>query len=157
MVVSNTEITAVSPPVGSTGTFYIQVVTLGGKSTATTADFVYSALPPLIINITPASGGPSSSPAVTEIAISGENFLIGSTTVSFYPISDWNQSTQQWSSNNGRVDASVSVTSPTALTVTLPTGANGLVKGTTYYPEISANGLDSQPYNEPADQFDYTG
>jgi hypothetical protein len=53
------------------------------------------------------------------------------------------------------------VTSSTALTATLPTGSNGLVKGTAYYiivaTTVSGTQYCSQPYNQPADVFTYTG
>ena len=133
-----------------------EVVTVGGATTNTNDYFQYSALPPLIISMSPTSGGPSSNPAVGQTTITGKNFLTGSgnTTVSFYPVSDWNGTTDTMSGSG--LSASVSVTSPTALTVTLP---NGMTKNTVYYPYISlpAYSLSSQPYNEQADQFTYTG
>jgi hypothetical protein len=157
-VVSNTEITAVTPAVGSTGTFDIEVLTVGGTSPmgSPPASFSYTALPPLIVSLSPSSGGPSTH--VTSITLTGENYLtaVGETTVAFYPAANWN-GTQFAPTTN--VPASISVTSPTAMTVTIP---SGLTKGTTYYPYITisppgSSTLNSQPYNEQADQFTYTG
>ena len=76
-VVSSTEITAVTPAVGSIGSFYVQVVTVGGPSTTTAATFTYSALPPLIVSMSPLSGGPSTKPTpVSSISITGKNFSL---------------------------------------------------------------------------------
>ena len=150
-LVSGTQITATSPAVVSTGPWYVQVVTIGGSTpkNGTSVKYSYSALPPLIINLSPHGGGPSSNPKVATITISGKNFLAGGTTVTFYP---WNGTAL----GTPGTAASVTVTSPTSLTVTVP---SGLTAGTTYYPQItispSSGNLTSQPYNEPADLFVY--
>ena len=76
---SGTSISASSPAVTSTGNWYVQVQTVGGTST-NTGLFNYSAQVPLVISLSPSSGGPSTKPtAVTSITITGSNFLAGST------------------------------------------------------------------------------
>ena len=42
------------------------------------------------------------------------------------------------------------------MTVSLP---SGMTKNTFYYPyiQLPSYSLNSQPYNEPSDQFEYTG
>ena len=60
---------------------------------------------------------------------------------------------------NGIAAAQPSVTSPTAMTVVLPTSK--LTKGTSYFPvvttTVSGTTSSSQTYNLPTDIFTYTG
>ena len=156
---SETSMTAASPAVTSTGNWYVQVQTIGGSSTNTTDYFNYSAQVPLVIALTPQSGGPSSTPTpVTGITITGSNFLTGSTAVAFCLVSSWNAPSTCGTSISA---ATPTVTSATSLTVTLPTGTHGLVKNSTYYPivttTVGSTQYASQPYNLPADIFTYTG
>jgi hypothetical protein len=159
---SGTNISASSPAVTSIGNWYVQVQTRGGTSANVTDYFNYSAQVPLVISLSPSSGGPSTKPTpVSSITITGSNFLTGTntTTVAFCLTTSWN-------APNGPCNTSVaaaqpSVTSASTLTVTIPTGTKGLVKGSTYYPivttTVAGTGYTSQPYNLPADIFTYTG
>ena len=136
------------------------VSTIGGSSSSTNYNFNYGAQVPLVINTTPTTGGPSSKPAVSSVSITGSNFLSGATAVAFYTGSI--TSSNYCSLFSSGVSASTpNVTSPTALTATLPTGSNGLAKGTSYFVIVATtvNGTQycSQPYNQPADVFTYTG
>jgi hypothetical protein len=158
---SGTNITASSPPVTTTGTWYVQVQTSGGTSSNSTDFFNYSAQVPLVISLNPTSGGPSSRPAVSSLVITGANFLTGAnaTTVGFCLTSNWSAANNTCSNTIGA--ANPTVTSSSALTVTIPTGNNGLVRGSTYYPlvttSVGGNSYTSQAYNLPADIFTYTG
>ena len=160
VVNSGTSLTATSPAVTSTGNWYVQVATIGGSSTSTSFNFNYGAQVPLVINTTPTTGGPSSKPAVSSVSITGSNFLASATSVAFYTGSI--TSTNYCSLFSSGVAASTpNVTSPTALTATIPTGTKGLTKGTGYFIIVATtvNGTQycSQPYNQPADTFTYTG
>ena len=161
VVNSPTSLTATSPAVTSTGTFYVVVSTIGGSSTSTSFNFLYGAQVPLVINTSPTTGGPSSKPAVSSVSITGSNFLgNGATSVAFYTGAI--TSTNYCSLFSSGISASTPiVTSSTALTVTLPTGTKGLVKGTGYFvivaTTVSGTQYCSQPYNQPADTFTYTG
>jgi IPT/TIG domain len=145
-----TQLTATTPAVSSVGNWYVQVSTAGGTSTGTGFIFTYGAQQPLVIGISPSSGGPSSN--VSQITITGSNFLVGSTSVSFYLDTSGAPA-------GSAIASSVVVTSSTALTATLPT--TKLTKGSSYFPEVttSISGTDytSQTYNESADIFTYTG
>jgi len=156
---SNSSLTASSPPVTAIGNWYVQVTTIGGTGADTQAIFSYSVQVPLIISLSPSSGGPSSNPAVSQITITGSNFLVGSTAVAFclassYPAGGGTCGTTV-------AAASPSVTGPTTLTVTIPTGTHGLTKNAAYYPiittTVSGTQYASQPYVETADTFTYTG
>jgi IPT/TIG domain len=132
VVNSETSLTATSPAVTSTGTWYVVVSTIGGSSSGTGFNFLYGAQVPLVINTTPTTGGPSSKPAVSSVSITGSNFLASQTAVAFYTGSI--TSTNYCGLFSSGISASTpNVTSSTALTATLPTGSNGLVKGTAYY------------------------
>ena len=160
VVNSGTSLTATSPAVTSTGNWYVQVATIGGSSTSTSFNFNYGAQVPLVINTTPTTGGPSSKPAVSSVSITGSNFLASATSVAFDTGSI--TSTNYCSLFSSGVAASTpNVTSPTALTATIPTGTKGLTKGTGYFIIVATtvNGTQycSQPYNQPADTFTYTG
>jgi hypothetical protein len=161
VVNSPTSLTATSPAVTSTGDWYVVVSTIGGSSTSTSFNFLYGAQVPLVINTTPTTGGPSSKPAVSSVSITGSNFLgNNATSVAFYTGSI--TSTNYCSLFSSGIAASTpNVTSSTALTVTLPTGTKGLVKGTAYFiivaTTVSGTQYCSQPYNQPADTFTYTG
>lgn len=151
--------TALTPAVSASGTYYVQVESYNLYSPLTTnAEFTYNVHVPIVISLstqpasTPASGG-----AGTPLTISGANFLTGST-VGFCPTAQY---------NSGSSTCSVSLTAativppvkPTQITVTVPTMTNG-----TYYPIVTlpSGYLNSpfnasQAYNQPADTFTYTG
>lgn len=158
---SGTNVTASSPPVTTTGNWYVQVQTAGGSSTNSTDYFNYSAQVPLVISLSPTSGGPSSKPAVSSITITGANFLTGTnaTTVGFCLTSNWSAANSTCSTTIAA--ANPTVTSSSALTVTIPTGSKGLAKGSAYYPlvttTVGGNSYTSQAYDLPADIFTYTG
>ena len=153
-VTSETTLTAVTPAVTSPGNWYAQVDTLGGNSLQTSYVFNYTVQVPIIVSISPSSGGPS-----TQMTISGANFLTGST-VGFCLDTNGNYNAgcpnQQFAS--GYVAASATVTSPASITVTIPT--SGLTNGSSYYPIVTLpspyNGTPSQPYNLPEDVFTFT-
>ena len=156
-VQSNSLLTATSPAVTSATSWYVQVTTIGGTASDTQATFAYSVQVPLIISLSPSSGGPSSTG--TSLTITGSNFLTGSTAVAFCLASSYNAGAGTCGTSVSA--ATPSVTGPTSLTVTLPTGTKGLTKGAAYYPiattTVSGTQYASQPYAEPADTFTYTG
>ncbi len=161
-VVSDTSITAVTPAVTTAGYWYVQVDTIGGDSTQPpTLDFNYGVQVPIIINLSPTSGA-----AGTQINLTGDNFLTGST-VNF--CLDQNGGPQPGCLDaNGNpnptgpaISASSTVNSPTSMTVTVP--SSGLTANAQYFPVITLptiqgyNGttLSSQPYNESNDIFTF--
>ena len=87
-VQSNSLLTATSPAVTSATSWYVQVTTIGGTASDTQATFAYSVQVPLIISLSPSSGGPSSTG--TSLTITGSNFLTGSTAVAFCLASSYN-------------------------------------------------------------------
>jgi hypothetical protein len=151
-VTSGTQLTATTPPAPSVGNWYVQVSTAAGASTGTGVQFAYGAQQPLVISLSPSSGGPTS--GVSQITITGSNFLAGTaTSVQFFVNSGGAPS------GNGIAAAQPSVTSPTAMTVVLPTSKR--TKGTSYFPvvttTVSGTTSSSQTYNLPTDIFTYTG
>ena len=158
-VVSNTTITASSPVVSATGNWYVQVQTLAGSSTNTTDYFAYSVQVPIIVGLSPSSGGPS-----TQISITGDNFLSGSGTCT-----TGNASTQTCvafyldtagAPTGNPIYVPFTVNSPTSITVSIASNGSGLTANNSYFPEVSlasSYGVPaSQPYNEPSDTFNYT-
>ena len=144
-VSSNTTMTAISPAVTAPGNYYVQVDTIGGNSVNTSDIFNYGVQVPIIISLSPSSGGTG-----TQLVITGGNFLTGST-VQFFVDNNGNQS------GTGTA-ASATVTSPSSITVTVPALATGK-----YFPVITLPSPylpptypASQPYNEPADIFTHT-
>jgi hypothetical protein len=160
-VSSSGTVTATSPAVSTPGTYFVQVSTLGGTSTNTSATFNYVVQVPIIISLSatngtcPAANGVCSVGHGNQLTITGGNFLTGST-VAFYLDNNGNQS-------GSGISASATVSSQSSMTVTIP--ATGLTTGSQYFPVITlpspytpANGYPaSQPYNEPADIIKYTG
>ena len=57
-VISGTQLTATTPAAPSVGNWYVQVSTTGGSSTGTGVQFTYGAQQPLVISLSPSSGGP---------------------------------------------------------------------------------------------------
>ncbi len=144
-VLSSTQITAASPAVTTAGTWYVQVRTVGGVSANTSDNFNYGVQVPLIISLSPSSGGPN-----TQLVLTGSNFLTGSQVTLYLD--------QNGAASGNAISTSETVTSPTSITVTIPT--TGLTVNSSYFPVVTlpaANGsLASQPYNEPSDIFKYT-
>ena len=158
-VVSNTIMTASSPSVTATGNWYVQVVTLAGPSVNITDYFTYSVQVPIIVGLSPTTGGPT-----TQISITGDNFLSGSGTCT-----TGNASSQTcvafYLDTNGAAAGNpiyvpFSVNSPTSITVSIASNGSGLTAGNSYFPVVSlasSYGVPaSQPYNEPSDTFTYT-
>ncbi len=144
-VLSSTQITAASPAVTTAGNWYVQVRTVGGVSANTSDVFSYGVQVPLIISLSPSSGGPN-----TQLVLTGSNFLTGSQVTLYLD--------QNGAASGSAISTSETVTSPTSITVTIPT--TGLTVNSSYFPVVTlpaANGsLASQPYNEPNDIFKYT-
>ncbi|MGC7402303.1 IPT/TIG domain-containing protein [Pandoraea pneumonica] len=131
---SDTQITATTP-VGSAGIVDVRVTTPGGTSAIAAADKYTYVAGPLLTLATP-SGGPAS--GGTTVTLTGANFVVGSTTVTF----------------GGVAATGVTVSSATSLTATTPAGTAGavdvvvttpggsrpLANGFTYYavPAVSA-------------------
>ena len=165
VVTSSTTISGSTPAVPAPGNWYLMVQTIGGWSANTGVYFAYNTVQvPLVISVTPTSGGPSSSPAVNQISVTGANFINpGSvctntsnpstgTCAAFYLYNGGNQT-------GNAIWANVAVTSPTAMTVTIPSGVNA--KGSVYVlivtSYVSNTSYASQPYNVAGDLFTYTG
>ena len=157
-VLSNGTVTATSPAVSTPGSYYVQVSTLGGTSSGTSATFNYVVQVPIIISLSatngtcPAANGVCSVAHATQLSITGGNFLPLST-VTFYLVdNNGNQS-------GGPISASSTVTNQGSITVTIP--SSGLTTGSQYFPVITLpsqyGSLTSQPYNQPADIIKYTG
>jgi hypothetical protein len=147
-VLSNTSLTAETPAVSSPGNWYVQVDTLGGDSSQTQYVFNYGVQVPIIISLNPPSA------ATGSITITGGNFLPGSTVAFFLD--------QNGTATGSGISASASVSSPTSMKVTIP---SGLTPNAQYFPVITLPAPygtnpntypPSQPYNEPADIFTYT-
>ena len=154
-VTSSTNITASTPAVTAPGTWYLQVQTIGGSTSNTAVTFNFNTVQvPLVINISPSTGGPHSAPAVTQVTVTGANFLTGETAAAFYL---YNGGTETGSP----ITASVTVTSPTALTVALPSTLSKGTSGNQYVlivtTTVTPNTYSSQPYNVAGDVFQYTG
>jgi len=141
---SNGTMTATAPAVSAPGNYYVQVVTIAGSSTNTSDVFNYGVQVPIIISMSPSSGGTG-----TQITITGGNFLVGSTVV-FYQDVGGNPS-------SFGTNASATVNSQSSMTVTVP---GGLTAGQQYFPVITLpspyDNNSSQTYNEPADIFTRT-
>jgi len=161
-------ITALSPPVGGAGTYYIQVQA-GNQSSQLSGVaaplsglaapvFTYSVLVPIITSVTPqtpvAPGG--------SITIDGYNFVSG-VTVGFCPKTNtspyYNASCVAAGGNAGGSPVAVTPVSSTQIVVTVPN--LGGASGTVYYPIVALppyNGADQpgNPYNESADEFTYS-
>ena len=161
-VTSPDQLTAISPPVSSTGitypaSFFIEVNTVGGPggSSSNPNDiFTYSVQVPIIFSISPSGG-----PAGTALTINGYNFVSGST-VAWIAVSATDQNAAP--SNNAATSLSTTTyVNGTQLVVTVPTLPNPVGNGgtTTYVPMVIDPGSNSstysQPYNEAADEFSY--
>jgi hypothetical protein len=156
-VSANGTLTAITPAVTSTGNYYAQVDTLGGQSASTTAIFNYGVQVPIIISLSPSSGG-----AGSTLTINGYNFLTSST-VGFCLDTAGNYSpncVNPGGTANGQISAVIQTLTPSQIAVTVPTG---LVKGSSYYPIVTLPSQynpttypPSQPYNEPADVYTRT-
>jgi hypothetical protein len=157
--------TALTPAVSSTGTYYVQVEVYNVYSTQTNTsnpsnEFTYSVQAPLIVSLSPLSGV-----AATPLTISGANFLAGST-VGFCAETNGNatnancptttslQTMGTIPSNCWQTGGSCSATQILVSVPTLPAG--------TYYPVVTLpsptynSTPPSQPYNQPSDIFTYT-
>ena len=148
--------TALTPQVSSTGSYYVQVEVYNVYSTQTNASpntsnvFTYSVQAPLIVSLSPSSGV-----AATPLTISGANFLTGST-VGFCPVASYSFTTFSCTvaQTAGTVVPPITATQ---ITVSVPT----LTVGTSYFPIVTLPSAynstpPSQPYNLPADIFTYT-
>ncbi|VVE76123.1 autotransporter outer membrane beta-barrel domain-containing protein [Pandoraea anapnoica] len=102
-----TQIIATSPA-GSAGTVDITVTSPGGTSAVSGADQFTYVNAPTVSNVSPSSGPTGGG---TTVAISGSNFVAGSTSVKF----------------GATAAAGVSVTSASSLTAVAPAGAAGTV------------------------------
>lgn len=135
---------ALTPAVTTAAAYYIQVESYNLYSSLTGAPtWTYGVEPPIITSMTPSSG-----PVGTALAISGANFLSGST-VTFCPVANWNSTNQTCSGQTNATVASQTVSQINVAVPSLPAGQ--------YYPIVSLpsqyNAPSSQPYNEPADIF----
>ena len=128
-VVSDTQITVVSPPANSSGSVHVTVTTLGGTSATSSADqFSYIPLP-VLSSISPTNGPISGG---TQVTIIGTGFT-GATSVSF-----------------GSYTASnFTVVSDTQITVVSPPASNS---GTVDVTAITSGGTSA---TSSADQFSY--
>lgn len=125
------------------GTYYVKVEVFNLYSTQTNVIFTYSVQAPLIISLSPSSGGTG-----TSLTITGANFLTGST-VGFCTVNGNG-------CGSGQTAATVVSLTSTQITVTVP----GLAPGN-YYPIVTlppaySSTPPSQPYNQPADIFTHT-
>jgi hypothetical protein len=151
--------TALTPAVSASGTYYVQVESYNLSSPLTAnAEFTYTVHVPIVISLsTQPASSPASGGAGTTLTITGANFLTGST-VGFCPTAQYNSGTSLCSV--GLTAATVvPPVAPTQISVTVPTMTDG-----TYYPIVTLpSGYltspfnASQAYNQPADTFTYTG
>lgn len=124
---SSTSITATTPSVASTDLTYYVVVTTQptGVSSANGPVFTYQLFNPVVASVSPTNGGGTSQ----SLALTGIGFITGGTTVTFVPVSGGTTPTA----------TGVSVSSSTALTVTV----SGGTKGKVYYVEVTTSGGNS--------------
>jgi hypothetical protein len=150
-----TSISVVSPAVSSPGTYFVQVKTLGGQSTSTSALFGYVVQVPIIIGVTDSgcSAAPCSGGHGIPVSITGANFVPGST-VTWYVVDSNGNPTGSGTLSPGTPSVNPAGNTITTTVPTLPTN------NTSYFPVVTlpkADGsLSSQTYNEPSDIFQYT-
>jgi hypothetical protein len=144
VVSSNGSLTTNVPPVGTPGSYYVQVDTIGGNSTSTSATYTYAVQYPIVTSLSPSSG-----PFNTQLVISGGNFL-PNTTVQLFLNNGGNQS-------GPGINVSATVNSQSSITVSIP---NTLTVNAQYFPVVTLpapySSNVSQTYNTPADIFTYT-
>ncbi len=148
---------ALTPAVSSASTYYVQVESYNQNSTQTNVIFTYVVQVPLIISLSPSSGGTGST-----LTISGANFLTGSK-VGFCADTNGNFNATCQTSGTGQIAATIVSLNSTQITVTVPSMTAG-----TYYPIVTLPSQystpplgtgttpPSQPYNMPADVFTHT-
>ncbi len=147
---SSSQLTAITPSVNTTGSYFVQVNTVGGSSPDTpnsSFTFTYSVQVPIIFSLSPTSG-----PATTLLTINGYNFVQGSK-VGWVPVSTNDQNTTPTNLTTP------STVTQSQITVTVPTLPNSPGPSTQYIPVVidpSPYNVQSQPYNESADEFTYT-
>jgi hypothetical protein len=158
--------TALTPPVTTAGTYYVQVQVYNRYSDLTSAaEFTYSVQVPIIISLSstggtcPAANGSCSAGPSTQITITGANFLTGTgtcpattqTCVALYQYNGGNQT-------GNPINVATTVINSTTITITLPT--NGLTVNSQYVPVVSLPASfgvpSSQPYNQSTDSFTFT-
>ena len=146
--------TALSPalPQGSAaGTYFLQVEVFNVYSVQTSAVFTYTVQAPLVVSLTPTSGGTG-----TSVTIAGANFLTNST-VGFCAETNGNPTNPTCPTNTGQQTmATVVSLTATQIIISIPTMPAG-----TYYPIVTLPAAynttpPSQPYNQPADIFTHT-
>ena len=138
---SRTQMTALSPAVSASGTYYIQVMSYGLTSTQTNVTFTYAVQVPLVTSLSPSSGATGST-----LTINGTNFLSGAT-VGFCATGNINWTT--YTCNTATTSATIVTVTPNAITLTVPSMTAG-----TYIPFVTVTGADpSQPYDEATDIF----
>jgi hypothetical protein len=171
VVTSSTTMTGSTPAVPAPGNWYLMVQTIGGwsfagPSSSTPVFFNYNTVQvPLVISVTPTSGGPNSSPAVNQISVTGANFIYPGSSCSPTPSTGTCAAFYLYNGGNqtgSAIQANVSVTSPTAMTVTIPGGlTKGSGSGNVYVlivtSYVSGTAYQSQAYNVAGDLFTYTG
>ena len=151
---TNFTMTALSPalPQGSSaGTYYLQVEVFNVYSVQTSAVFTYTVQAPLVVSLTPTSGGTG-----TSVTIAGANFLTNST-VGFCAETNGNPTVGSCPTTTGQQTmATVVSLTATQIIISIPTMPAG-----TYYPIVTLPSAynttpPSQPYNQPADIFTHT-
>ena len=131
-VVSNTSITAVSPPVTVAGNYYVVVKTSAGKSGSTAASiFASQAQVPIAASILPVSGA-----AGTPVIITGVGFVIGAT-VNFV---------QESAGTAAGVSISVIPTRITASSITVAAPSPATTGTTTYFVTVTTGSVTSNSY-----------
>jgi hypothetical protein len=143
-------VTALTPPVSASGTYYIEVQSYTYTSLPNSSvEFTYNVHVPLVISLSSSSGGTGSA-----LTITGANFLTGSA-VSFCPVANYTNNACTGSTTNATIASPIT---STQITVSVPSMAAG-----SYYPIVTlpAGYLSSpfnasQAYNQPADTFAHT-
>ncbi len=143
-------LTALTPAVSASGTYFIQVESYNLSSALTSSvEFTYNVHVPLVISLSASSGATGSA-----LTITGANFLTGST-VGFCPTANYNNNACSGSMTGATIASPIT---STQITISVPAVAAG-----NYYPIITLpNGYLSTPfnasqaYNQPADTFAHT-
>ena len=143
-------LTALTPSVSASGTYYIQVESYNLTSALTSSvEFTYNVHVPLVVSLSAASGATGSA-----LTITGANFLSGST-VTFCPTANYSNNACSGSTTGATIASPITATQ---ITVSVPSMAAG-----TYYPIVTLpSGFLSPPfnasqaYNQPSDTFTHT-
>ena len=143
-------LTALTPAVSASGTYYIQVESYNLLSALNSSvEFTYNVHVPLVISLSSSSGVTGSA-----LTITGANFLTGST-VGFCPVANYSNNA---CSSSLTAAAIASPITSTSITISVPSMSAG-----SYYPIVtlpsgylSAPFNASQAYNQPADTFSHT-